>query len=124
MLLVIAIVGARGLAVFSGKKKMNEFPGGLQHGSERYWRLYRAHANAAENLPIVAIVVLTGTLLQVTAPMFERLPAVALAARVVQSIAHVASGSIAAVTVRFTAFATQYVCFGLMLVEILRAGSR
>lgn len=121
MLLVVAIVGARGLEVFGGRKKMNEFPGGVQHGTERYWRLYRAHANTVENLPIVAILVLTGTLLHVATPLFDKLPAIALCARVVQSIVHVASGSVAATTLRFTAFATQYVCFAVMAAEILHA---
>jgi uncharacterized membrane protein YecN with MAPEG domain len=120
MLLILAIVTARGLEMLSGKKKMNEFPGGVQHGGPMYWRLYRAHANTVENLPIVAIIILVGTVMHVATPMFERLPQIALGARVVQSIVHVSSGSAAAVSVRFTAFATQYVCFGWMIAEILR----
>lgn len=121
MLLTVAIVTARGLAVLSGKKKLNEFPGGVPHGGETYWRLCRAHANTVENLPIVAIIILVGTAMHVATPMFERLPQIALGARVVQSIAHVSSGSSGAISVRFTAFAAQYVCFGWMLVELLRA---
>jgi hypothetical protein len=123
MLLVIIIVSARGIDVFSGNKRINEFPGGVPHGSDRYWRLYRAHANTAENLPIIAIVVLGGTLLHVSTPAFEKLPAVALGARVIQSLVHIASGSVLATSVRFAAFATQYACFGWMLVEIARISS-
>lgn len=124
MFLVVLIVGARGAQVFSGKKKVNEFPGGVQHGGDAYWRLYRAHANTVENLPIVAILVLVGTLVHVYTGTFNALPLVALAARVVQSLVHIASGSVMAVNVRFTAFLTQYVCFAWMLVEILRAAGR
>jgi uncharacterized membrane protein YecN with MAPEG domain len=120
MLLILAILAARSLEILSGKKKMNEFPGGVQHGGDMYWRLYRAHANTVENLPLAAVVILTGTMMHVATPMFERLPQIALGARVVQSIVHVSSGSVAAVMVRFTAFATQYVCFAWMIVEILR----
>src|SRR5207248_2922194 len=82
MLLLLAIVSVRGLAVFTGKKRVNEFPGGVPHGGDAYWRLYRAHANVVENLPIVASVILVGTLLHVATPAFERLPAIALGARV------------------------------------------
>jgi len=46
MLLVVAVVLLGGLEVLAGRKRLNEFPGGVQHGSDRYWRLYRAHANA------------------------------------------------------------------------------
>lgn len=122
MLLVVAVVSARAVDVFTGRKRINEFPGGVQHGGDAYWRLYRAHANSVENLPIVAVLILVGTVAHVaSSPTFARLAEVALAARVVQTLAHVTSGSVAAVNVRFTAFATQMVCFGWMAVAILRA---
>jgi hypothetical protein len=120
LLLVIAIVSARGLVVLAGKKRVNEFPGGVEHGSAHYWRLYRAHQNCVENLPIVAIVILIGTILHVHATWFERLPAIALGARVVQSLAHISSGSVAAVTIRFLGFGAQIVCFVWMIFLIVR----
>jgi hypothetical protein len=103
---------------------VNEFPGGVQHGGDRYWRLYRAHANTVENLSIVAILVLVGTLVHVYQGTFDKLALVALGARVVQSLAHVASGSVMAVNVRFTAFLTQYACFAWMMLEIARTAAR
>lgn len=120
MFLILLILSARGLEVFTGKKKVNEFPGGVQHGGDVYWRLYRAHANTVENLPIVAILVLVGTLVHVYTRTFDTLPLVALGARVVQSLVHISSGSVMAVNVRFTAFAVQYACFGWMILEIVR----
>jgi hypothetical protein len=123
MLLVLAVVSARGVEVLAGKKRMNEFPGGVQHGGDRYWRLNRAHVNAVENLVIFGTVILTGTILHVATPMFTRLPAIALGARLVQSLAHVASGSVPAVSVRFAAFAVQLGCVAWMMVEIGRAVS-
>jgi uncharacterized MAPEG superfamily protein len=123
MLLVTAILGARGVAVLHGEKKVNEFPGGVQHGGDLYWRLNRAHVNTAENLPIVAILVLVGTLVHTSSRAWNVLPLVALGARVLQSIAHVSSGSVMAVNVRFTGFVVQYLCFAWMLVEIARGAA-
>jgi uncharacterized membrane protein YecN with MAPEG domain len=110
----------RGLEILAGRKRFNEFPSGTQHGSDAYWRLSRAHANAVENLPLFAVIVLVGTMLHVATPGFHRLPEVALGARVVQSAAHVTSGAVPAVVLRFSAFAAQYVCFFWMIVEIVR----
>ncbi|HZS36565.1 MAG TPA: MAPEG family protein [Polyangia bacterium] len=121
MLLVTAIVSARGWQVFRGAKRVTEFPGGVQHGGDVYWRLYRAHANTAENLPIVAVLTLIGTLVPVYRGTFDALALAALGARVVQSLVHVSSGSALAINVRFTAFAAQYVCFAWMIVELVRA---
>jgi hypothetical protein len=121
MVLIVAVLSLRGLEVLAGRKRFNEFPGGVPHGGDAYWRLYRAHANVVENLPLFAVVVLVGTTLHVATPTFERLPAVALGARVVQSLAHVTSGSVPAVIIRFSAFAVQHVCFGWMIVEIVRS---
>jgi hypothetical protein len=120
LLLASSIGTWRVTQVLLGEKKSNEFPSGTPHGGERYWRLNRAHLNTVENLPIVAAIVLTGTVLHVDTPMWRMLPAVALAARVVQSTVHISSGSVAAVNLRFTAFLTQLVCFAWMIVEILR----
>ncbi|MDB4971252.1 MAG: hypothetical protein JWN44_6941 [Myxococcales bacterium] len=121
MLLVLAIVTWRGLEILRGHKKLNEFPAGVEHGSTAYWRLYRAHANSVENLPIVIALVLAGLHLHATGGAFDRAAMVALVARIAQSLVHVSSGSVPATTLRFTAFATQYVCFAVMLVQILRS---
>jgi uncharacterized MAPEG superfamily protein len=123
IVLVILVVSARGLEVFAGKKKMNEFPGGVLHGGDAYWRLYRAHANTVENLPVFAVLVLAGTALHVATPAFARLPEIALGARVLQSLVHMASGSVSAVKVRFTAFFTQIICFVWMIIDILRTAA-
>lgn len=119
LLLLHAILLARGVEILAGRKPINGFPGGVQHGGERYWRLNRAHANVTENLPLVAILILTATLLRIDSPTLGVLAEVALAGRVVQSLAHVASGSVPAVVVRFSGFAVQHVCFAWMLVLIV-----
>lgn len=120
MLLVLAIALTRGALMLAGKKRADEFPGGVPHGGDRYWRLNRAHLNAVENLPIVAIIIIVGTLVHHESRWFMTLPLIALGARVVQSLVHIASGSLMAINLRFAAFFTQYVCFAWMIVEILR----
>ena len=120
LLLVLAIGAVRSAHVLRGEKQANEFPGGTQHGGDAYWRLNRAHLNATENLALFAAVVLTGTLAGVTTPLFSTLAQAYLAARVVQSIVHVSSGSARAVLLRFSAFAVQVCCVAAMGVEIVR----
>src|SRR5947199_6576339 len=85
MLLILAILSWRGLEILRGNRKFNEFPGGVEHGSAAYWRLYRAHANTIENLPIVIALVVASLQLHVAGGRFDRAAAVALVARVVQS---------------------------------------
>jgi uncharacterized MAPEG superfamily protein len=120
ILLVFCVGFTRVAQVLTGKKKSNEFPGGTQHGSDWYWRLNRAHLNAVENLPIFGAIVLTATILHIDRPQLATLAMVVVGARVVQSIAHVASGSVMVVNLRFTAFVTQMVCYVAMIVTILR----
>jgi uncharacterized MAPEG superfamily protein len=119
----VALVSCIGLArvtqVLTGKKRANEFPSGTPHGGDLYWRLNRAHLNTLENLPIFAVLVLTGTWLRLDSWFMATLPTVVLAARLVQSLVHISSGSSRAVTVRFTAFATQVTCFVVLGVHLL-----
>ena len=69
-------------------------------------RLARAHANCLEGLPIFGGLMLVAVVAgqsAVTDPLAHTL----LGARVLQSIIHLASLSVAAVTLRFVAFAVQ-----------------
>ncbi len=120
MLLVVSVGLWRVGLVFAGKAAANAFPSGTQHGSDPYWRLNRAHLNAAENLPLMASVVLVGTLAGVSTPLFATLAQVYLAARIVQSLVHIASNAVMVVNLRFTALIVQFVCFGWMAGEIIR----
>ena len=119
LVLVLAVGGTRVGQVLAGKKRANEFPSGTQHGGDRYWRLNRAHINTVENLPIFAAIVLAGTWLHVDDRWFLTLPVVVLAARVVQSLTHVASGSSRAVSLRFSAFLLQVACNCWLAVDVL-----
>ena len=122
LVILVGIAGVRVGKVLSGQAAANDFPSGVPHGSDAYWRLNRAHMNCLENLPIFAAVVLTATIAGIKAPVLDTLARVCLAARVGQSVTHVASGSVMAVNVRFTFFLVQLGCLVGFLLTIWRAG--
>jgi uncharacterized MAPEG superfamily protein len=112
LLMVVGIGAVRILKVLSGEAKPNAFPADVPHGSERYRRVMRAHANCVENLPIFGAVVITAAIVGARGGLFDQLPPIYLAARVAQSVTHVASGGSLAANVRFTFFVVQLVCVG------------
>ena len=69
-------------------------------------RLARAHANCLEGLPVFGGLLVIAALAGQTA-ITDPLALVLLGARVVQSLIHLASLSVIAVNLRFTAFAVQ-----------------
>lgn len=69
-------------------------------------RLARAHANCLEGLPIFGGLMLVAVAAGQSA-LTDPLAYVLLAARILQSLIHLASTSATAVTLRFTAFAVQ-----------------
>ena len=69
-------------------------------------RLARAHANCLEGLPVFGGLLVIASLSGQTA-VTDPLALVLLSARVVQSLIHLASLSVMAVNLRFTAFAVQ-----------------
>ncbi len=83
-------------------------------------RLARAHANCIEGLPLFGGIMLLAVVADrssVTDPWAHAL----LAARIVQSLIHLASVSPAAVTARFTAFAVQLAIATYWVVALYRA---
>ncbi|TGM53136.1 MAPEG family protein [Leptospira adleri] len=119
ILLGVGVIGIRTFKVLKGEKKSNEFPSGMEHGSGFYWRLNRAHVNCVENLPIFATLVLIGAFVGVLDSTFALVCQIILGARLVQSLAHLSSGSEMAVNVRFTGFVTQYGSFICLIWQIL-----
>ena len=110
IILLFGLAGARLSQVATGAKQPNEFPSGVPHGSDAYWRLNRAHLNCVENLPLFASVVVVGTLAGLKAPLFDTFSQVYLAARIGQTVTHLSSGSVMAINVRFTFYLTQVGC--------------
>lgn len=121
LLLLMSIGAARVSRVLAGKAKPSDFPAGVPHGGDAYWRLNRAHLNCVENLPIFASVVLIATVAELRSETLDTLARVYLAARLGQSIAHISSGSSAAINVRFTFFLIQVLCVVGFALVIYRA---
>jgi uncharacterized MAPEG superfamily protein len=120
--LVLMVAADRVLMVIRGEAKANSFTPGVPHGSDSYWRINRAHLNTLENLPIFAAIVLCGWVVGMETATFNRLAMVVVVARIVQSAIHIASGSVAAITFRFTALAIQLICEIWMAILLLSAG--
>ena len=120
--LVLMVAADRVLMVIRGEAKANSFTPGVPHGSDSYWRINRAHLNTLENLPIFAAIVLCGWVVGMETATFNRLAMVVVVARIVQSAIHIASGSVAAITFRFTALAVQLICEIWMAILLLSAG--
>lgn len=97
--------------VACGLYRISDFTPGDAHGSAIYWRINRAHVNAAENLVVFAALAIAGIASGVTDVLFGQLCVIVLAARIVQSLVHIASGASAAVILRFIAFLAQILCY-------------
>jgi uncharacterized MAPEG superfamily protein len=121
--LVLTMAVVRTSLVLRGKAKANSFTAGVPHGGDAYWRLNRAHLNTLENLPIFAAIVLSGWVVGMESAPFNRLAVIVVVARIVQSLIHLVSGSVAAVTFRFAAFVVQIVCEIWMAILVLHAGA-
>jgi uncharacterized MAPEG superfamily protein len=122
VVLVIAVGLWRTVLIMRGKARANSFTSGTPHGSDAYWRINRAHLNTVENLPIFAAIVLSGWVVGQETANFNRLAAIVVAARIVQSLIHILSGSVTAVALRFLAFAVQLVCDIWMAALVLHTG--
>jgi len=121
--LVLALAIVRTTAVMRGRAQPTSFTAGVPHGTDAYWRLNRAHLNTLENLPIFAAIVLSGWVVGMETATFNRLAVIVVGARILQSLIHLVSGSVAAVTSRFMAFAVQLVCEIWMAILVLHGGA-
>ena len=111
ILLTWTLLGVRVAATLKGKA-LNAFSASGADLDGFGLRVTRAHGNSIENLAIVACPLLYAISTDQTA-ITNGLAAVIFGARVVQSVVHIASGSVPAVVLRATAFTVQNV-IGLM----------
>lgn len=107
VLLTFALVGVRAGAIRGGHALNTFRPEGTDL-DDFGRRVTRAHGNSVENLAIMASLLLYAIATDQQA-ITNDLAAIAFGARVVQTVAHVASGSVPAVLVRATAFSVQMV---------------
>lgn len=121
--LAIIIIFWRTGKVMRGEAMVQDFTSGVPHGSDAYWRANRAHINALENLPLFASVIIVAAILEVPGTIFATLSVVAIVARVIQSLIHLASGSGIAVNLRFLFWLVQMVTIvALIALIVIRAG--
>jgi uncharacterized MAPEG superfamily protein len=106
LLLLLVMESVRAYLVVTRRVASNEFLPDNANLSSFMQRLARAHANCIEGLPLfgglLAVALMTGR-----ADVTDPLAPVLLGARIVQSSIHVASLSVMAVNLRFSAFAVQ-----------------
>jgi uncharacterized MAPEG superfamily protein len=119
LLLSGAVFSARLPLMLIADFRINSFPSGSPHGPDRYWRLNRAHANAVENLPVFAAIVLIGKIIGESRDVFEHLALIVPAARIAQSALHVSSNHEVVVTFRFICFFAQWAAMMAMIVLLL-----
>lgn len=106
LFLLVLMEGIRSWLVLSGAVPANGFNPENSNLSPFMQRLARAHANCLEGLPVFGGLMLLAVVAD-RATVTDPLAWVLLAARVVQSLIHLASTSPVAVTARFTAFGVQ-----------------
>lgn len=106
LILLILMEGLRVGLVMTKAVVPNAFMPDNSNLSPFMQQLARAHANCLESLPVVATL-LIAALISDRATVTDPLAPLLLAARVVQSSVHLASLSVFAVNLRFTAFVIQ-----------------
>jgi uncharacterized MAPEG superfamily protein len=92
---------------------------GIPDDRKLIWRLFRAHLNALENLPLFASVILVATYRGIASLALDALSVVYLAARIGQSLVHIAPGAGIAWNQRFILLIVQLVCLlGLIALAV------
>jgi uncharacterized MAPEG superfamily protein len=104
--------------LFAGAR-LTDFPADAPEGADWYKRAMRAHANCVENLPVFAAIVVAIVATGVASPALDALALVVVAARVCQSLVHVALPQTQPViAVRFVFFFAQAMAMLAMAVLV------
>lgn len=106
LFLLIWMEGMRAGLVLRGQVRSDGFTPGNDGLSPFMQRLARAHANCIEGLPVFGGLLLIA-IVSGRPEVTDSLAPALLAARVLQSGFHLASGSVVAINLRFTAFVVQ-----------------
>ena len=121
LVLMLGVGLDRWSKILPRRAKLVDFRADEPHGSDRYRRAMRAHANCIENLPLLTAVVVAMMAAGLTSPVLDVLAIILLAARVVQSSVHVIPHRLTNtwVGIRFTFFFLQLVCLVWMGIYIV-----
>jgi uncharacterized MAPEG superfamily protein len=108
--------------ILMGHTRIGEWRADQPQGSEWYRRAMRAHMNCVENLPVYGAIVVCATTTGAAGSLLDALALVFIAARVCQTVVHVAFASTDLVAlVRFAFFFLQALCMIVMGISV--AGS-
>lgn len=103
---IVVILASRSWAIASGNKKPNDFDKSRNMTEDTFiGRVAASHANCLENLPLLAVVVLTNS--AVHGPDISFLAGCYLTARLIQICFHTCGVTDELITLRFYAFVTQ-----------------
>lgn len=125
VLLLVGTVGVyRWSHILTGRTPIREFRADNLAGSaDWYRRAMRAHANCVENLPVFAAVVFAVHVSETAGPVVDSLSLLVIAARLAQSVTHVAfTETDRTVSLRFGFFFLQMVAFVWLAVLVVLAG--
>jgi uncharacterized MAPEG superfamily protein len=109
--LILGVGVHRWSHILTGRAELKSFPADEAHGPPFYRRAMRAHANCVENLPVFAAIVFAASAAGYASPAFDALSLAVIGARAAQTLTHLASGSNAAIAIRFAFFAVQLAAF-------------
>jgi uncharacterized MAPEG superfamily protein len=120
LLTLFASVGVyRWSRILTGRASIAEWRADLSQGSDSYQRAMRAHMNCVENLPVYVAIVVALMATGVQSAVIDRLAITMLAARIGQSVVHIAlPPTNAATSLRFALFVIQVVSMIVMGVVI------
>jgi uncharacterized MAPEG superfamily protein len=123
VLLLAATVGVyRWSRIFTRRGSIRDFRGDHVEGEDWYKRAMRAHANCIENLPVFGAIVFALYVGGVSSATTNFLAGVVLAARIAQSLVHVAFVQTnTAVSIRFSFFSLQLASFLWLTGIIIRS---
>ena len=114
MILLIGVGYSRWSQILTGAARLGDFPGDQPHGSDRYRRIVRAHANCLESLPVLTMCILAADHVGPMSAWFDQLCWLVLGARIAQSVVHISSGSERAIAIRFSFFTLQAIAFCIL----------
>lgn len=120
---LIVLMGSVGVyrwsRILTGRASVGEWRADVAQGSDWYQRAMRAHMNCVENLPVYGAVAFAAFATGASGPVLDGLAVSFLAARVYQSIVHIAVPQTEPVAAaRFGLFFVQVVCMAAMGVLI------
>jgi uncharacterized MAPEG superfamily protein len=125
---LVALFGTIGVyrwsRILTGRSRISDWQADQPQGSEWYRRATRAHMNCVENLPVYGAVVVCATAAGARGSLLDALAPTFIAARICQTVVHIAFASTDLVaSVRFAFFFVQALCMVAMGISVaLSAG--